>query len=62
MNIDSRLNVEGYEYVIIREDRYDEVIKMFRDDYFPDETTSRSICLSLNDEMKDIILTQVRII
>ena len=58
-NDNDDLNATGYEYILIGDDRSAEVIDMFRDHYLPDETASRAIGLTLNDELKDIILAQV---
>ena len=58
-NDNDDLNAAGYEYILIGDDRSVEVIDMFRDHYLPDETASRAIGLTLNDELKDIILAQV---
>ena len=59
LNNDGGLTAEGYEYILIGEGRFDEVIDMFQDHYLPDETASRGIGLTLNDELKHIVLTHV---
>ena len=55
------LTSEGYACVLIDDNRSAEIIDMLRDDYLPDETSSRALGLTLNDEFKDVILSQVSI-
>ena len=58
-NDNNDLTSNGHEYVLIDDNRSAEIIDMFRDDYLPDETASRALGLSLNEEFKDTIRAQV---
>ena len=58
-NDNDDLTSNGHEYILIDDNRSAEIIDMFRDDYLPDETASRALGLTMNDELKDTIMEQV---
>ena len=55
VNAEPQLKVDGYEYVIAREDIYDDTIDLFGNHFFPDEAISRSLGLTLDAEMKELM-------
>ena len=59
-NDNDDLTSDGYEYVLIDDNRSAEIIDMFRDDFLLDEIASRALGLTLNEELKDIILAHVQ--
>ena len=55
MNAEPQHQVDGYEYVIVREDMYDDMIDLFGNHFFPDEPISRSLGLTLDAEMRELM-------
>ena len=55
VNADPQFQVEGFQYEIVREDRYEEILDLYKDHFLTDEPISRSLGLTMDDELRAIL-------
>ena len=51
--------MEGCEYVLLTEDRYEETITLYKEHFLPDEPVARSIGLEWCAEYEDLIMSEL---
>lgn len=56
---DPALAVEGCQYELIPEDRYDEALNLYADHFVPDEPVGAAISLEWCDEYEDLVLSEL---
>ena len=55
MNAEDELQVVGFQYVIVRGDRHEDMLDTFKDHFFPDEPISHSLGLIMSDELREFM-------
>ena len=60
VNSDHRFDVEGYQYTVIREDRYEDMLDVYTHHFFPDEVVSRAVGVIVDDELRMFMLAAVQ--
>ena len=60
VNSNDNLKVDGLQYVLIREDRYEDVLNLYQDHFFPDEPLAQSIGLLMDDELRGLMRSAIQ--
>ena len=60
VNSDHRFDVEGFQYEVIREDRYDDMLDLYMCHFFPDEPLSRAVGVVVDDELRMFMLAAIQ--
>ena len=60
INSDHRFDVDGFQYMIIREDRHDDMTDICMRHFFPDEVVARAVGLIVDDELRMFMLGAIK--
>ena len=52
LNTDGKLAFEGFQYMLVKKDRYEDVLDFFRDHFLPDEPLGRSLGYTSGVELR----------